>query len=565
MHTLADVVRKQAAGRPDHTALTYVNDGRSWTYAQLDAESNRVAQALLAAGVGPGDRIAYLDKNSPEYFSLLFGGAKVNAASVAVNWRLAVPEMEYILDNSEATILLVGDEFLNALGRMNLSRLATVVVIGDPGKSGYPTYDQWLAGQPAHDPGVPVDDTDTCYQLYTSGTTGLPKGVEITHANFLHAMEVSLGALEIDADTVNLVCMPLFHISGSGWGVAGLYHGARSLLLRDVDLPLIARLIGEERITHSLFVPAVLQFLLAVPGVGNADFSSMRAIAYGASPITESVLVQAMETFGCKFYQAYGLTETTGCIVLLHHDDHDPGGPRAHLLRSCGKVIDNCELKIVDTTRREAQFEEAVEQSVREDAHPARAGAGNGPRTEPADQSHLPDSDPIAAAGYSESPEGEVGEIWIKGPQNMKGYWHNPEANREVFVGEWFRTGDAGYLRDGYLYIHDRIKDMIISGGENIYPAEIENVLMKHDHIADAAVIGVPDERWGETVKAIVKRTDDSLTEEDVMGFCRKNLAHYKCPTSVDWTNDLPRNPSGKILKVELRKPYWKGRSRQVS
>ena len=517
MQTLADVTRENAAKRPDRTALTYVNDGRSWTYAELDAESNRVAQALLAAGVGAGDRIAYLDRNSPEYFLYLFGGAKVNAVSVAVNWRLAVPEMEYILNNSEAAILMVGEEFLDALGQMALPAVATVIVLGDPGDSGHQTYDQWLAGHPNIDPKTPVDAEDTCYQLYTSGTTGLPKGVELTHANFLHCLSTSLAALDMDGESVNLVCMPLFHISGSGWGVVGLYHGARSLLLKDVDLPLILRLIGEEQVTHALFVPAVLQFLLAVPGVRDADYASLRSITYGASPITESVLVEAMQTFGCKFYQAYGLTETTGAIALLHDEDHDPGGTRAHLLRSCGKAIANHEIRIVDATT-------------------------------------LADQAP-----------GEVGEIWVKGPQNMKGYWMNPDATRDAFEGEWFRTGDAGYLQDGYLFIHDRVKDMIISGGENIYPAEIENVLMQHEGIADAAVIGVPSERWGEAVKAIVKPADPSLTEEDVISFCRQRLAHYKCPSSVDWIDELPRNPSGKILKVELRKPYWEGRERLVS
>ena len=517
MQTLADVTRENAARQPDHIALTYVNDGRSWTYAALDAESNRVAQALLAAGVGAGDRIAYLDRNSPEYFAYLFGGAKVNAVSVAVNWRLAPPEMEYILNNSGAAVLMVGEEFLDALGRMRLPAVAAVIVLGDPGGSGHQTYDQWLAGHPDIDPQTPVEAEDTCYQLYTSGTTGLPKGVELTHANFLHCLSTSLAALAMDADSVNLVCMPLFHISGSGWGVVGLYHGARSLLLRDVDLPLILRLIGAEQVTHALFVPAVLQFLLAVPGARDADYASLRAITYGASPITESVLVAALQTFGCKFYQAYGLTETTGAIALLHDEDHDPGGARAHLLRSCGKAIANHEIRIVD------------------------------------------------AVTLADKAPGEVGEIWVKGPQKMKGYWRNPDATREAFVGEWLRTGDAGYLRDGYLYIHDRVKDMIISGGENIYPAEIENVLMQHDGIADAAVIGVPSERWGEAVKAIVKCADSALTEEGVIGFCRQRLAHYKCPASVDWIDELPRNPSGKILKVELRKPYWEGRERQVS
>jgi len=517
LRTLADVTREQAASRPDNTALAYVNDGRAWTYAELDAEACRVAQALLAAGVGPGDRIAYLDRNAPEYFPFLFGGAKINAVSVAVNWRLAVPEMDYILNDSEAVILLVGDEYLGAIEQMNLPTIATVVVLGDPGDSGFPTYDQWLAGHAALDPHLPVLGTDTCYQLYTSGTTGRPKGVELTHDNFLHCLSRSLEALQMDEHTVNLVCMPLFHISGSGWGVVGMYPGARSVLLRDVDLPLIVRLIGKERITHTLFVPAVLQFLLSVPGAQDADYSSLHSIVYGASPISESVLLPAMQTFGCRFFHAYGLTETTGAVSMLHHDDHDPGGPRANLLRSCGKVIANHRIKIMD---------------------PESLGA---------------------------TPDGEVGEIWVKGPQAMKGYWNNPDASRQAFQGEWFRTGDAGYLRDGYLFIHDRVKDMIISGGENIYPAEVENVLMKHPSIADAAVIAVPDKRWGESVKAIVQRADDALTEAEVITFCRTQLANYKCPKSVDWTDELPRNPSGKILKVELRKPYWAGRSRQVS
>ena len=374
-----------------------------------------------------------------------------------------------------------------------------------------------LAGYSAEDPQHPVDPQDTCYQLYTSGTTGLPKGVELTHANFMHCLSDSLTATKMNEQSINMVCMPLFHISGSGWGVVGIYNGARSILLRDVDLPLILRLIPEQGVTHSIFVPAVLQFLLATDGCKETDFSSLQSVAYGASPITEAVLVEAMQTFGCEFVQAYGLTETTGAICALPPEDHDPGGPRGYLLRSCGKPIANHAVKIVD--------KESGQQM----------------------------------------PDGEVGEIWVQGPQNMKGYWRNDEATRDSFTDDWFHTGDAGYMQDGYVFIHDRVKDMIISGGENIYPAEIENVLMQHPQIADAAVIGVPSERWGETVKAIVTRTDEDLDEQTVIEHCRKNLANYKCPTSVDWMTEIPRNPSGKILKVELRKPYWQGHSRQVS
>jgi long-chain acyl-CoA synthetase len=515
--TLGDIVRLYARDAGERLALTYDEDGRCWTFAELNADANRVAAALHAAGVGPGVRIAYLDKNAPEYFLYLLGGAKLGAVCVAVNWRLAAAEMEYILNDSGARTLVIGSEFLPQLAAMQLAQVEHVFVLGEAGASGYPTFAQWIADHDPTEPAYTPDPGDTCYQLYTSGTTGLPKGVELTHANFMHCLS-GLGELQMNAQSVNLVCMPLFHIAGSGWGVAGLYAGAHTVLLRDVDLHKILASIPHHRVTHSLFVPAVLQFLLSVPQIRDADLSSLRSITYGASPITEKVLVDAMHVFGCAFNQAYGLTETTGAVCLLRPEDHDPGGPRAHLLRSCGRPMPGNEVRIVD---------------------------------------------PESLADVS---DGSVGEIWIRGPQNMKGYWKNPQATAAAIVdGGWLRTGDAGYLRDGYVFIHDRVKDMIISGGENIYPAEVENVLMRHDGIADAAVIGVPSDRWGETVKAIVVRRDPTLHETDLIAYCRARLAHYKCPTSVDWADQIPRNPSGKVLKTALRERYWAGRDRRVS
>lgn len=517
--TLAELTRTHRANQGDRTAVSYTGDGRTWTYAALDREACQVANALKQMGIGPQDRVAYLDKNAPEYFTLFFGGTKLNAVSVAVNWRLAAPEMEYILNNSDAKVLVIGEDFLGHLSQMDLDLGSNIVVIGDPGETPFPSYEQWIASQPEEDPNAPVSPDDTCYQLYTSGTTGLPKGVEITNANMVHMLEQTLsGPLAMDEDAVNLVCMPLFHVSGSGWALGGVFAGAKSILLRDVDLQEILHVIQDHKITHSVFVPAVLQFLLAQPNINEFDFSSLQAIVYGASPITEEVLVGAMKTFGADFYQVYGLTETTAGITQLLPEDHDPGGPRAGLLRSCGKAIVNHEIRIVDRETGETLGDE------------------------------------------------QVGEIWIRGPQIMKGYWNNPQATKESITEDgWFKSGDAGYLVDGYLFIHDRVKDMIISGGENIYPAEIENVLMTHPHIADAAVIGVPSDRWGETVKAIITRKSDDLTEESVISHCRQNLAHYKCPTSVDWMAEIPRNPSGKILKTELRRPYWEGRDRNVS
>jgi long-chain acyl-CoA synthetase len=262
----------------------------------------------------------------------------------------------------------------------------------------------------------------------------------------------------------------------------------------------------------------MLNFLTTVPGAGERDFSALRNIVYGASPITEDVLVRAMNTFKCSLTQVYGLTETTGAITELPAADHDPGGPRAHLLRSAGKPYEWVEIRIVDP------------------------------------------------AGGEDQPPGKVGEVWTRSVQNMKGYWNRVDETNAAFDGPWFKTGDAGYKdEEGFIYLTDRVKDMIVSGGENIYPAEVENVVAAFPDVADVAVIGVPDEKRGETVKAIVvAKPDTSPGPEDIIAFARERLATYKCPTSVDFIDVLPRNPSGKVLKRELREPYWKGQERRI-
>lgn len=519
--TIGELIRTHAAERPDKPAL--ILDANVRTYAQLHEESSRVAQAMQAVGVGAQDRVAYLGKNLPEYFTMLCGAAKLNAVTVAVNWRLAPPEMAYIVNHAKVKVVLIGEEFVEHLDKMELDTEPTVVVLGASGR--YVTYEDWIADRAATDPEVPSAPNDTCYQLYTSGTTGLPKGVELTNDNFFGMLPVASEMWHFDGDSVNLVAMPLFHIAGSGWGVAGLFNGGTNVLLRDVDPAEILRLIQAHGVTNVLLVPAVIQFLLATPAIDETDFSTLRRLVYGASPITEKVLVGGLETLGCEFCGVYGLTETTGAVTQLDPEDHDPGGPRAHLLRSVGKAVPGTSIRIVD-------------------------------------------------ADGADCADGDVGEIWIKSPQNLKAYYAEPEATDAVFpeghdddgLG-WFRSGDAGYFEDRYLFIHDRIKDMIVSGAENIYPAEIENVLMSHPGIADAAVIGVPSEKWGETVTAIVVRApgDDPVSDADLIAYCRERLAGYKCPTSVDEIGALPRNPSGKILKTELRKPYWAGRDRMVN
>jgi long-chain acyl-CoA synthetase len=510
--TIAKLARVHGKERPDKPALTAGD--RTLTFAELDARSSQVANALAAEGVSPEDRIAFLDKNTIEYFELLLGGGKLNAVMVAVNWRLAPPEVAYIVNDAEAKVFVVGEDFLPVLDaiRDELTTVKKFVVVGRD-------YEDWVSSQPAADPGIDSGPNDVAFQLYTSGTTGLPKGVMLTNSNLFSLLPVAAPDWLFTAESQNLVAMPLFHIGGSGYATVGMFMGCHTILMKEVNPAEMLQLIVEKKITNAFAVPAVLQFMLSVPGVEKMDFSALRCMVYGASPISVEVLAKSIETFKCDFIQAYGLTETTGAIVTLMPEDHDPTGPNAHRLRSAGKAIGGVELRIVS-----------------------------------------PDTGTDAKVG-------EVGEIWSRTGQNMLGYWKKPEETAKTITEDgWLKTGDAGYLDDdGYLYIHDRVKDMIVSGGENIYPAEVENCLMSHPDIADVAVVGVPSEKWGETVKAlVVKKEGSDPTPESIIAFAKERIASYKCPTSVDWIDALPRNPSGKILKRELRAPYWEGKERNV-
>ncbi|WP_395154628.1 long-chain-fatty-acid--CoA ligase [Ilumatobacter sp.] len=520
MFTMADITRTHAAQRPDKPAL--ICDDRTLTYGELHTESCRVANALLDAGVTPQDRVGFIGKNIPEYFTLSYGAAKLNAVPVAVNWRLAPPEMAFILDNAEAKVVLVEGEFLGHLDKMELPRNPLIIEVGGNGAN--VSYSEWIEDRSDDDPGYPVAPDDTGSQLYTSGTTGLPKGAELTNRNFEAIMEPISDMIGVTSDSVMLHILPMFHIGGSGVASVGLFNGATNVVHRDVDPGRIFADIPKHKVTASFMVPALLQVLPMIPGASDVDFSSLETIFYGASPITEEALVASMALLKCRHAQAYGLTETTGVVTWLPPEDHDPGGPRTKLLRSAGTPVDGVELRIVDD-------------------------AGN------------------------DQPDGEVGEVWVRTLQNMKGYWRNPDATAEAFpegrdadgLG-WFRTGDAGYMDDGYLFIHDRVKDMIVSGGENIYPAEIENAIISHPGVADVAVIGIPSERWGESPLALIVAAEGAdPTQEEVIAHCVERLARFKLPTAVKRIDAIPRNPSGKILKVDLRKPYWEGRDRAVN
>jgi acyl-CoA synthetase (AMP-forming)/AMP-acid ligase II len=512
---LADIVREHARLQPARTAL--VHRDRKTSYADLDRAASRVSQGLIAEGIRPQRRVAHLDKSSDLFFELLFGVAKTGAVMVSVNWRLAAPEVLHIVNDSEAEILFVGSEFFPIVEQIR-SDLTTVrqIVALDGARPGWETFEAWRDRHPATDPLLPARETDTAVQFYTSGTTGLPKGAELTNRNFASMMALWTKEWLLEPGVPNLVCLPMFHIGGAGWGIAGLFAGATNHVVREFVPAEILQTIERERLQVMLLVPAMILFLVQAPQIRETDLSSLRLIVYGAAPIPAELLKQAMAVFPCGFQQVYGLTETTGAITLLPAADHDPND--AKKLLSCGYAQKGVELRIVGDDGQDL----------------------------------APDT---------------VGEIAVRSAQVMGGYWKLPDATARAVQGDWFFTGDAGYLdAKGYLYIYDRVKDMIVSGGENIYPAEVESALFGHPAVADVAVIGVPDERWGETVKAVVVRKPDSnVTPGDLIGWARERIASYKLPKSVDFIDALPRNPTGKILKRELRKAYWGDRQRQVN
>ena len=514
--TLADMIRNQARTTGDRLALSC--QGTSLTYGELDERSNRVAQGLLAEGVERGERVAYLEKNSLEHFEVMLGAAKAGAVFCPVNWRLAPPEIAQVVDDARARVLVVGAEFVPVVDEIEpkLTAVERVVVIGEHPR--HERYADWRDRHDAADPEVHTEPGDVVLQCYTSGTTGLPKGAMLSSTSLFAMAPAIQRFLGFDDDTVSLQVLPVFHAAVTGWVILGFSCGVHNVMTRDVDPAEILEVIPRYGVTHAAMVPAVFQFLLMTPGVERTDFTSLRIFHYGASPISEDLLTRALATFGCGFVQSYGLTETCGAAVTLGPEEHEPAGPNAHRLRSAGRPLPGVGLRIV-----------------------------------------APDGTDV--------PTGEIGEIWINSPANLVGYWNLPEATASALTPDnWFKTGDAGYVdADGYLYIADRVNDMVISGGENIYPAEVENVLMSHPGVADVAVIGVPDDRWGETVKAVVVRAEGAdVSEHDIVDYCRGRLARYKCPTSVDWIDVLPRNPTGKILKKDLREPYWSGTDRRV-
>lgn len=511
---IAASVRHWRALKPDAPCIVF--DGAATSYQQLSDQAARFAQALLALGVAPQDRVMYLGRNRPEFFAILVGASMTGAVTAAVNWRLSPRETHFILDDSQARILVVEDSFMAGIDeiRADLSTIRTVVVLRRGSAAAAPAadspvldYDALLPQYPETDPHVEVGADDIGMQMYTSGTSGRPKGAMFSN-RALQANGPLAEATGVDEHSVVLVAMPVFHASGASLGMLSLQRGAVMVIAQEVIPADLLRLISQHRVTMTTLVPAVLKMMLETPEIATSDLSSLDTVAYAASPISPELLRTALAAFGCRFLQIYGLTETNGATVLAPEDHLHPEHPERML--SAGRALPGNEVRIVD-----------------------------------------PDTgEPL--------PDGKFGEVWIKATTGMAGYFGAESTTSATIDDGWIGTGDGGYLQDGYVYLKDRIKDMIITGGENVYPIEVENALIEEPRINDVAVIGVPSDRWGETIRAIVVRApgDTSLSEPDVIAFARSRLAGYKAPTSVVFVDELPRNPSGKILKRVLREQY---------
>jgi long-chain acyl-CoA synthetase len=517
-------------GAERHTTAV-VHGDRSVSYEELDRAADQVAAGLTRLGLAGGGRVAYVGRNSIAAVELMLGAARAGVVTTVVNWRLHPVELSYVIDDFEPGLIVTTGEFADTLAALPESAGAALLVVSDGSGGGgaAPDWDEWRSFHAAEYPDPPEhSDCDVVLQLYTSGTTGRPKGAMLTRRSLGACIPDTVSVWELDPTSVVLSVLPMFHIAGAGTMLGALWAGSRLVIDNDAGAEHMLGVIESERVTNLVLASVLLQTLVEAQKTVCADLSSLRTVSYGAAPITGQVLQAAIDSFGCRIVQAYGLTETAGVLCVLDAQDHsfDPHGPPPAVarsikrLRSCGRPRPGVELRIVDIQSGEVL------------------------------------------------PPGGVGEVQARSARLMGGYWKRPDDTAEVLVADgWFRTGDVGELdADGYLFLRDRLRDTIISGGENIYPAEVEDALQWHPDVVEVAVVGVPDDRWGESPRAVVVRAAGSyLTDEELIRFARSRLAAYKCPSGVDFVDALPRNATGKVLRRELREPYWTGRDRRVN
>jgi fatty-acyl-CoA synthase len=516
---LFDLLDAGAGEHPDREFA--VQGARRLTWGEAAAATGRLARGLVERGLEAGDRVAVLSRNCIEMVLVYFAAARVGVVPVPLNTRLSAGEWRWIVDDAGARVWFAASEFADAVEglRAGLPSVERLVGLDSVGRSGWEALSEWMAAEPGIAVGGGVRPEDDLYQLYTSGTTGHPKGAVLSHRAVVANAAQIAGVCQGPPGERSLVVAPLFHAGVVPTTVAPILWRGCLVVVDRFDPGVVVRLLDQARIGFAVLVPAMLQACLAVPGATQRRYARLRLVYYGSAPIAEVTLRRAMAAFGCGFVQSYGLTEAAQALSFLTPADHQravAGNPG--LLLSAGRPAADTQVRIVDPTG-------------------------------------------------TPMPEGVVGEVVARGPQLMRGYWRQPQATTEALRGGWLHTGDAGVLDgEGYLYVQDRVTDLIVSGGENVYPRQVEEVLATHPGVAEVAVIGVPDPRWGEAVKAVVVLRDGTeVTAEELIGFCRGRLGGFKLPRSVDFVGALPRNAIGKVLKRQLREPYWTGQQRKVA
>jgi len=516
MLTLGDLTAKRAKLSGSREALVF--DDVRLTYAQLHDRSVRLARALRARGLGSGDRLAVLAENSHRFMELTFAAAHAGLVFVPLNFRLTKRELAFMLEDSGAQALFA-----------DKACWEVALAVRDAGRAGRPLYaiDQVDGAEATHEQlieqgaderalDVEVGEDDLAALIYTGGTTGLPKGVMLTHRNLLTSMASILLELRFTEHDTTLMVLPMFHVAV--WQVlCHLMVGARVVVRARADLADILATIERERCTSMNAVPTLYNWILAFPDLDRYDLSSMRRMMYGGSPFPEEVLRRCIQRFGPIFTQGYGLTEAAPGVSFLAAEDHVVDGPRSRLLRSAGRELPLTEVRIGD------------------------------------------------AQGH-EVARGEPGEVLVRGANVMKGYWNNEALTRERLRDGWLRTGDVGTMdEEGYIFLLDRKADMIVSGGENVYPSEVEAVLYEHPGVQECVVASAPDEKWGERVQAaVVVRKGATITEAELLDFCRERLAGYKCPKRIEFRETLPKSLVGKLLRKDVRGEFWGGAERQI-
>lgn len=520
MYTLGDIPRKGALLYRDSTAIVF--EGARYTFGELNERVNRFGNALAALGYRKGDKMAIMADNCSKYVEAYFAAAKLGICVTPINVRLGNDEINYIVSHCEANIFVVGDTYEERTCSLqpNNQRISTWISLDNP-VPGFLEYETML-GNASHAEPDPlhsaVDENDLAIIMYTGGTTGLPKGVMLTHRNVMLSAAAAALALGFTRQDSTCYVLPIFHVSW--WPIVTLLLiGGKVCINRRPDPDAIFKLIETERCTHLNMVPTMYAMMLDWPSLDNYDLSSLKCLSYAGSPCPVEVLKRCIKKFGNKFYQAYGATETGGgAISTLDVLDHHVEGELVKYLYSAGKPAICSEVKVVD-----------------EQDYPLK------PR--------------------------EIGEICVRGAHIMAGYWKNPELTAKALRGGWYHTGDMGYLdEDGFLYLTDRKADMIITGGENVYPKEVEDILYQHPAVRECTVVSSPDDKWGETVRAVVVLNEgEKVTEAELITHCKERLAGYKCPKAVSFWDSLPKSAVGKILKKEVKAFFWKDHERKIS